>query len=85
MGLFSTEYFFGLEILRFFFLLAIFAEFITLRKELFGKVTYSWLPYFCIWILNAAWTYAIITLRRTTSVPHKPSFQRVVLSTRDWE
>ena len=58
MGLFSTEYFFGLEILRFFFLLAIFVESITLRKELLQKATYSWLPYFCIWLLNAAWTYA---------------------------
>ncbi len=58
MGIFSTEYFFGLEVLRFFFLLAIFAESINLRKELLQKAAYSWLPYFCIWILNAAWTYA---------------------------
>ncbi len=58
MGLFSTEYFFGLEALRFFFLLAIFAETLPLRKDVLQKAAYSWLPYFCIWILNAAWTYS---------------------------
>ncbi len=58
MGLFSTEYFFGLEILRFLFLLAIFAETITVRLDLVKKAASSWLPYFCVWILNATWTYA---------------------------
>ena len=58
MGLFSTEYFFGLEILRFFFLLAIFAEIFTVRKDWIKKAAYYWFPYFCVWILNAAWTYA---------------------------
>ena len=58
MGLFSTEYFFGLEIIRFFFLLAIFAEAITARKDLLQKTIVSWFPYFCVWILNAAWTFA---------------------------
>ncbi|MHB8779753.1 MAG: hypothetical protein ACYC6R_18640, partial [Anaerolineales bacterium] len=58
MGLFSTEYFFGLEILRFFFLLAIFAETIKNRKELLQKTGLQWLPYFIVWMLNAVWTYA---------------------------
>ncbi len=58
MGLFATEYFFGLEILRFFFLLSIFAETLTARKELLRKAATAWLPYFCVWILNAVWTYA---------------------------
>jgi len=58
MGLFSTEYFFGLEILRFFFLLAIFAETIKNRKELLQKTGLQWLPYFIVWILNAVWIYA---------------------------
>ena len=58
MGLFSTEYFFGLEILRFFFLLAIFAETIKNRKELLQKTGLQWLPYFIMWMLNAVWTYA---------------------------
>jgi len=57
MGLFSTEYFFGLEILRFFFLLAIFAETIKNRKELLQKTGWQWLPYFIMWMLNAVWTY----------------------------
>lgn len=57
MGLFSTEYFFGLEILRFFFLLAIFAETIKNRKELLQKTGLQWLPYFIVWVLNAVWTY----------------------------
>ncbi len=58
MGLFTTEYFFGLEILRFFFLLAIFAETITDRKNLLQKTSVQWLPYFVVWILNAVWTYS---------------------------
>jgi hypothetical protein len=58
MGLFSTEYFFGLEILRFLFLLAILAETISARKDLLKKAAYFWFPYFCVWILNAAWTFA---------------------------
>lgn len=57
MGLFSTEYFFGLEILRFFFLLAIFSETITNRKELLQKTGMKWLPYLVVWMLNAVWTY----------------------------
>ena len=58
MGLFATEYFFGLEILRFFFLLSIFSESLTARKDILRKAATSWLPYFCVWILNAVWTYA---------------------------
>lgn len=64
MGLFSTEYFFGLEILRFFFLLAIFAETIKNRKELLQKTGLQWLPYFIVWMLNAVWTY---TFHRSTA------------------
>jgi len=57
LGLFSTEYFFGLEILRFFFILIIISETITGKKELFKKSGLTWLPYLTIWILNAVWTY----------------------------
>jgi hypothetical protein len=57
-GLFSTEYFFGLEILRFFFILVIFAESITDKKDLFKKTVMQWLPYLVIWLINAAWTYS---------------------------
>ncbi len=58
LGLFSTEYFFGLEVLRFFFILAIFAETIADKKDLFKKTLIQWLPYLIIWIVNAAWTYS---------------------------
>ncbi len=58
IGLFTTEYFFGLEILRFVFLLAIFVETVPDRKRLFQKASLQWLPYFVVWILNAVWTYS---------------------------
>ncbi|MBI5823278.1 MAG: hypothetical protein HZB18_04570 [Chloroflexi bacterium] len=58
LGLFSTEYFFGLEILRFFFILAIFAETIADKKELMKKAGLQWLPYLTVWAVNAAWTYS---------------------------
>ena len=58
IGLFSTEYFFGLEILRFFFILVIVAETLTVRKDILRKAGLLWLPYFIVWMLNAAWTYA---------------------------
>lgn len=58
LGLFSTEYFFGLETLRFFFILVIFAESTADKKDLFKKTLIQWLPYLIIWIVNAAWTYS---------------------------
>lgn len=58
LGLFSTEYFFGLEILRFFFIIVIFAETIADKKEMLKKSLLRWLPYLTVWILNAIWTYA---------------------------
>ncbi len=58
LGLFSTEYFFGLEILRFFFIAVIVAETLTVRKDILRKAGFNWLPYFVVWMLNAAWTYA---------------------------
>lgn len=58
LGLFSTEYFFGLEILRFFFLIVIVTETLTVWKDILRKAGFHWLPYFFVWMLNAAWTYA---------------------------
>jgi hypothetical protein len=58
MGLFSTEYFFGLEIFRFFLIAVIAAETLTVRKEVLRKAVVQWLPYLILWILNAVWTYA---------------------------
>ena len=57
LGLFATEYFFGLEFLRFFFILIILSETITDKKELYKKSGLTWLPYLAVWILNAVWTY----------------------------
>src|SRR5258706_1022358 len=57
LGLFSTEYFFGLEILRFFFLMVVFAETLPDLKSTLYKSAREWLPYLFVWILNAAWTY----------------------------
>lgn len=57
LGLFSTEYFFGLEILRFCFIFIIFAETTTNRKDLIQKSFVTWLPYLTVWIANAIWTY----------------------------
>lgn len=58
LGLFSTEYFFGLEILRVLFILVILSESIADKKDLLKKSGTAWLPYLIIWLINAAWTYS---------------------------
>ncbi len=58
LGLFSTEYFFGLEILRFLFILVILGETVKDRKSLLQKSFLTWLPNLTVWILNAGWIYA---------------------------
>jgi hypothetical protein len=57
LGLFTTEYFFGLEIIRFLFLGVIFAEKLGYRWETLRSAIRAWLPYLMVWILNAAWFY----------------------------
>jgi len=47
-GVFPTEYFFGLEGLRFLFLLSFF-------RRNFLKTLKTWLPHLLVWALNAAW------------------------------
>jgi hypothetical protein len=51
-GIFPTEYFFGIEGLRFLFLFFFFQGGLT---ERFTKTLKTWAPYLLIWILNAAW------------------------------
>ncbi len=51
-GIFPTEYFFGMEGLRFLFLLSFFQGNLF---ERFTKTLKIWRPYLLIWILNAAW------------------------------
>lgn len=58
LGLFSTEYFFGLEILRVLFILSILSESIADKKDLLKKSILQWLPYLIVWVINAAWTYS---------------------------
>ncbi|MEI7846860.1 MAG: hypothetical protein WCK35_13750 [Chloroflexota bacterium] len=57
-GLFTTEYFFGLEIMRLFFIYFILSEHIQVFKDKLSKVIQNWLPYMVIWLLNAAWVYS---------------------------
>lgn len=56
LGLFSTEYFFGLEIIRFLFILKIRSEKFQ-GKNLISEAIKSWLPYLAIWVLNALWLF----------------------------
>ncbi|MCA2001149.1 MAG: tetratricopeptide repeat protein [Chloroflexi bacterium] len=51
-GIFPTEYFFGIEGLRFLLLFSV-LEGRLLRR--LGKTLKIWLPYLLVWILNAAW------------------------------
>lgn len=53
-GIFPTEYFFGIEGIRFLFLLIFFQGSFTQR---FTQSLKTWLPYLLIWLLNAAWLF----------------------------
>ncbi len=58
LGLFSTEYFFGLEVLRILFILVISSDTISDKNDLFKKSLITWLPYLIVWLANAAWTFS---------------------------
>ena len=53
-GIFPTEYFFGVEGIRFFLLFFVFQGTIL---ERFTKTLKVWFPYLLIWFLNAAWLF----------------------------
>ena len=53
-GIFPTEYFFGVEGIRFFLLFFVFQGAIL---ERFTKTLKVWFPYLLIWFLNAAWLF----------------------------
>lgn len=53
-GIFPSEYFFGIEGIRFFLL---FFFFQGTFFERFVKTVKAWLPYLLVWILNAAWLF----------------------------
>jgi hypothetical protein len=54
-GLFATEYFFGMEPLRFFFIWVIVSEGGNDWRLGAGKALKVWLPYLGIWIMNGIW------------------------------
>ena len=54
-GLFTTEYFFGLEIIRLFFLYFMLTENKKAWKDKLYKIGFNWLPYLVIWVISAAW------------------------------
>ena len=54
-GLFPTEYFIGLEPLRFLFIFVIVAEQVGGFKARLVRSLKYWWPYLLIWLLNAAW------------------------------
>ncbi len=55
LGVFPTEYFIGLEPLRFLFIWVIVAEEIGEFKQKFLVSFKRWLPYLVIWLIDAAW------------------------------
>jgi hypothetical protein len=56
-GLVSTEYFFGLEIIRFLFILKILSETTKDKKKLLWNGAATWLPYLVVWVLVGLWYY----------------------------
>lgn len=56
-GLFPTEYFIGLEPLRFLFIWVVLSEQTSGLRSRLGKDLHLWLPYLLIWIANGLWLY----------------------------
>jgi hypothetical protein len=61
-GVFPTEYFIGLEPLRFLFIWVIISQEVTGRHERFVRSLKYWLPYLLIWLANAAWLAYFYTM-----------------------
>ena len=55
IGVFQTEYFFGMEVFRFFFLWAIVAESTAGFRPRLIQTLKHWWPYLLVWVANAAW------------------------------
>ena len=62
LGVFPTEYFIGLELLRFLFIWLIFSEKINSFRSRLIQAFKSWLPYLFIWLANAAWLTYFYTI-----------------------
>jgi len=54
-GLFPTEYFFGLEVFRFFFIWSIITESTRGLWPQFQQTLKRWWPYLLVWVADAAW------------------------------
>ena len=61
-GVFPTEYFLGLEPLRFLFIWAIISEKVDGFSQRFIQTLKRWWPYLLIWLVNAAWLAYFYTL-----------------------
>jgi hypothetical protein len=61
-GVFPTEYFIGLEPMRFLFIWVILSEQASGFRQRFFQTTKCWLPYFLIWLGNAAWLAYFYTI-----------------------
>jgi hypothetical protein len=79
LGLFPTEYFIGLEPLRFLFIWVILSEEIKSIPQLFLQTIKRWRPYFLVWLLDAGWlayyyksgayiSYGVTTARKTPGI-----------------
>ena len=55
IGIFQTEYFFGMELFRFFFIWAIVSETTQAFQTRFLQTLKRWWPYLLVWVTNAAW------------------------------
>src|SRR6266498_3608074 len=76
IGVFPTEYFIGLEPLRFLFIWVIVSEEGQEFRQRFLKTLKYWIPYLLIWLANAAWLAYFYTIGSYTSydvqVVHEP-------------
>ena len=83
-GVFPTEYFVGIEPLRFLFIWLIVSEEHVHFSEHFRKAFRYWIPYFLIWLANASWLAYFYTIGSYASydvkVVGKPfSISRIVI------
>lgn len=61
-GVFPTEYFIGLEPMRFLFIWVMLSENSGTFRERFSETLKRWFPYLLIWLANAAWLVYFYTI-----------------------
>ncbi len=83
-GVFPTEYFIGLEPMRFLFIWAILSDEMPDLKQRFVQSLKRWFPYLLIWLVNALWLAYFYTLGSYESyevaVVHDPLTLAQILS-----